>query len=451
MINKFLYKSYRFLFRYERWRRRRFTGPGLVLSFLVLVVGILGLDTHISLVHQVAAWLLSALLLSFILSRFFFGMSIRVDRQLPKYATAGEPFVYHVTFENRSIRKQTGLQFYENLGDPRPTLEELLSVKEPDEDKRNLWDRKILYYRWLWLISKKRIVDDQPHTIPHLTVGGTARIAVRAVPRNRGQLSFSGVEIARPDPLGFLKSLHSVTAPQTMVVLPRRYRLPPVELPGGRRLHPRGVHLASSIGNQDEFVSLRDYRPGDPLRRIHWKSTARKNEPIIKEYQDEFFVRHALILDTFTDAAYSECFEEAVRIAASFVCSMQTQESLLDLIFVGDQPYRFSSGRGTASYDKLLEILAVVQTCRHKPFETIASSVLEHADRFSGCICVLLAWEQERMALVRRLIRRGIPLTVIVVSEEHMVKAIDPGPMADEPERLRVVTVGHIEKGLAGA
>jgi uncharacterized protein (DUF58 family) len=50
-----------------------------------------------------------------------------------------------------------------------------------------------------------------------------------------------------------------------------------------------GVALASNVGQSDEFVALRDYRQGDPLRHIHWRSWARAGKPVVKEFEDEFF------------------------------------------------------------------------------------------------------------------------------------------------------------------
>ena len=99
------------------------------------------------------------------------------------------------------------------------------------------------------------------------------------------------------------------------------------------------VSLASSVGDSEEFVSLRDYRPGDPLRRIHWKSRAKTGQPVVREEQSEYFVRQALILDTFQPESESTILEEAISIAASFACDFHTQESLLDLMFVGLQSW----------------------------------------------------------------------------------------------------------------
>jgi hypothetical protein len=55
---------------------------------------------------------------------------------------------------------------------------------------------------------------------------------------------------------------------------------------------------------------------------------------VVKEYQDEFFERHALVLDTGTRRGEDAAFEDAVALAASFVYTIDTQECLLDLLFV---------------------------------------------------------------------------------------------------------------------
>src|SRR5262249_29300784 len=132
--------------------------------------------------------------------------------------------------------------------------------------------------------------------LPPLAPGAMAEAEASMVPLRRGPLRFNGVTVARRDPLGLVRSFVRLPLPQTVLVLPKRYRVPAAVLPGTRNYQPGGVALASSIGESEEFLSLRDYRPGDPFRRIHWRSWARTGRPIVKEYQDEFFVRHALVL-----------------------------------------------------------------------------------------------------------------------------------------------------------
>ena len=115
------------------------------------------------------------------------------------------------------------------------------------------------------------------------------------IPLSRGPLRFKGTAIARADPFGLVRSFVTVPLPQSVLILPKRYPLPPIALPGVMKYQQGGVALASSVGRSEEFVSLRDYRPGDPMRHIHWKSWARTGRPIVKEFLDEFFVRHALV------------------------------------------------------------------------------------------------------------------------------------------------------------
>jgi hypothetical protein len=169
----------------------------------------------------------------------------------------------------------------------------------------------------------------------------------------------------------------------------------------------------------------------------------------VKEYEDEFFVRHALILDTFTTNPHSVVFEEAVSVAASFACTLPTQESLLDLLFVGPQAFCFTAGRGLVHPEHLLEILASVKACRDKPFTALEHLVLEHVNLVSGCVCVLLAWDAPRQNIVRKLQQLGIPLRVILITEPGGAAAMDPGPLKGHPELFHVLESGAIAEGLA--
>jgi uncharacterized protein (DUF58 family) len=256
----------------------------------------------------------------------------------------------------------------------------------------------------------------------------------------RGIAHSRGLTIARADPLGLLKALLPVRRQANLIVLPRRYPLPPLALPGSRRYQQGGVALAASVGESEEFMSLRDYRPGDPLQRIHWKSFARAARPVVKEYQDEYFERYALVLDTFAPRAAERRFEEAVAIAASFACTIDTRECLLDLMFIGAEAYCYTTGRGQLTAGGLLELLAGVQPCRDRPFSALRAAVLARRHALSGCICVLLAWDEPRREFAHGLRAHGIAARVIVVSETQV---------PDPPAWLLVVEPGRIEQGLA--
>jgi hypothetical protein len=65
-----------------------------------------------------------------------------------------------------------------------------------------------------------------------------------------------------------------------LIVLPRRYPLPPIALPGGMKYQQGGVAMASHIGQSEEFVSLREYRHGDPPRHISERFRVRPRQGV---------------------------------------------------------------------------------------------------------------------------------------------------------------------------
>ena len=448
MIKQILYLSFSFFYVIKQWITKRFTSAGLLLIGGLLVSSVVGLDTNQTMAYQAFTFLLALIIVSMAWGLVFRG-GFKVHRRLPRFGTVNEKLLYRVEVQNRTKKRQKGLYLSENLEDCRPSFQEFVQTPEPEEKARNPFDRAVGYHRWLWLISRKQVAGFKYHPLPILPPNDQGEVKVEVLPSQRGYLRLTGLTIACPDPFGLFRSFHTITSPQSVLVLPKRYHLPPVNLPGTRRYQPGGVALASSVGDSEEFLSMRDYRPGDPLRRIHWKSWAKTDKPIVKEYQDEFFVRHALILDTFHKEAYSEIFEEAVSVAASFAYSMETQESLLDLMFIGTEAYCFTSGRGLGQTEKMLEILASVKACRDKPFSTLAPMVIERASLLSGCICILLSWDEERERLINLLKTLGIPMMVLVITDDKIKQIIDPDQIKKQLDEFHILKVGKIEEGLA--
>ena len=167
---------------------------------------------------------------------------------------------------------------------------------------------------------------------------------------------------------------------------------------------------------------------------------------MVKEYQDEFFVRHALVLDTFGDGD-SERFEAAVTIAASHVMQPRSNDALLDLMFVERQAYTLTQGRGLGAPAELLRVLATVTDSHGAGFAALAEAVEGSAHRLSGAICVLLSWDDARRRLVAMLRARGVPVRVWLVAAEGARP--EPGPMAAEAAHFRVVAPADVAAELA--
>ncbi len=443
MIYRLIYHIYRIVSSTRRWIMRRFTPAGLAVLAGLLITAALGTDTTRSVAHKAFAFLLALTLVSMSWALWFRGR-FAGERWLPQFGTVGTAMPYRVIIRNRTPRPQRGLILIDNLADPRPGRSEFTAELKRDAARSRSFR-----------VGKNRIKPSRPmarakpQPIPSLPPNGTAEAWMEITPLRRGVVRLTGLSVGRSDPLGLFFSFVALPNPQSVLVLPKRYLLPPVALPGTMKYQQGGVAQASSVGESEEFVALREYRPGDPPRRIHWKSWAKAGQPVVKEFQDEFFVRHALVLDTFLDAPESELFEEAVSVAASFACTIQTQESLLDLMFVGPQAFCLTAGRGLAHMEQMLEILASVRPCRDKGFEALRQLVLDHAGAVSGCIVILLAWDEPRRELVRQLKNLNVPMVVLVIAKGTGSASGVTAATAEQPERFHILEVGRIAEGLS--
>lgn len=443
LLFRFLYRIYRTISGLRYWGHRRFTAAGLTVLGSLAVAGIFSTDSDNNIAYQAFSFLLLLLIVAFC-SSFLFRARFSATRGLPRFGTVGVPLTYTVALRNLTPKTQTGLAIVESLADARPSFQDWLAFQLAYEQRA----RSFRYSQGM-RSNPFRTANLKITPVPLALSRQDTRVQCELTPLRRGLLRLESVAVARADPLGLFRAFAEVRLPQNVLILPKRYPLPLIALPGTMKYQQGGIALASSVGQSDEFVALRDYRQGDPLRHIHWRSWARAGKPVVKEFEDEFFVRHALVLDTFAEHSHSEAFEEATAIAASFACTIQTQESLLDLLFIGSESYCFTAGRGVGHGEQLLEILASVRPSKDKGFENLERLVLNHITKVSGCIFVFLAWDQPRRDFVRKITAMGVPLLVLVVLEAGMAKLVPPGPATDRPDRFFVVECGKIEQDLA--
>ena len=451
-MKRFIYRGLRFTSSVDQWLRERLTHAGWLALGLAGAGAAAGLDTNQTVTYRAFTFLAALLLLCYVASRF---LRARVEavRELPRYASAGERCVYRVTLTNRGAAPLSDARLREHFRDPRPGFDEWRRTREPGEERRNWWDRTVGYFRWRWQIERRLPRDIEACDLAPLAPGERRELRLAFTPRRRGRIELEGLTVGRPDPLGLIQGLTRVPLPAHLIALPRRYRLPGIALPGRRKYQPGGVSQASSVGDSEEFLALRDYRPGDPLHRVHWKSYARTGRPVVKEYQDEFFERHALILDTASRRGEDACFEDAVALAASFVYTIDTHECLLDLLFVSDAPARdgasresvraYTAGRGQMQSSNMLEVLAAVGPSDAAAFAGLARTVVARRESLSSVILLLLDWDEERRRLAEALLAAGASVRALLVCPKDARPAGMPG---------WVVTLhpGEIESGLAG-
>ncbi len=440
MLGRYLLRQYRQVEAISRWNRLHFSTTGHILLILMLMAGVFGVDTKAAGTYQLFAILVMLFMISVVLSRFN-RLKIKIQRELPDYVTAGEVMSYKVVIQNQTSGRYDQLSYIERLSEPVMNYADLQHYYRDPQTGR--CPRLISFRQWrrylLWL--RNGSLNEQP--LPLLS--NQVRITLRLTPLRRGVLRFRGACIAKPDPLGLFRRLIPVGSEQRVWVLPARYPVNVPELAGRRKYQPGGISLANSVGESTEFMGLRDYRYGDPLHKMHWKSLAKHGRLVVKDYQEEYFDRRGLILDTDAQTLAPETFEAAVSVAASLVWGSKQNDALLDLMFVGDESYCFTAGRGMDSLAHLQEILAAVQPSDTNSFERLRQRVEQQLSECSSLLCVFLHWNLARQQFIQHLIQQGIPVAVFWVS------AIQTN-LSDElwqPEYFYRINPDQIAEGLA--
>lgn len=413
---RWLHRTYFRMAGIHHFIQRRVRPAGATLGIVLVLAACLGIGHARS-----SIYLLFSLCVAFGAIGFSWALVRRARleavREVPRHATAGVPLRIAVSVVNRGRHSTARAWLLETVSDPRPSWADFSTLREPGEEERNRFDRSFAYFRWQWLMHRNRLFQGGASQEEiRLKPGQHARVFVSFTPLRRGVVRLVDLRATLPDPFGFFQKCVKVgAAPASILVLPQRHPLPPVTLPGVAAFKFSGESNTNTIGNSGEFVGLRDYRPGDPLRQIHWKSWARVGRPIVKELEDTHYTRFGLALDTLSTGRDDNAFEEAVSVAASFAMGIDTSESLLDLMFLKDEAHVVTAGRGVERAERLLEVLAGVTPSRSGDHRALAELILRHSDDLTSCLVILNGWDESRADLLRRLAQGGVACVPVII------------------------------------
>ncbi len=425
------------LTRLNRRAMRKSTDRGRLMQTGTLICGAMGLDTDLSYVYQLFALML-CILIAARLSLKFQVPDVSIRRHLPRYATAGEPFDYAITVINEGERVERDLSIADNPRVVPPTIEQFERSREPGEETRNAYDRWIGWHRFIWLQRLNTGINIKPAQVPDINIRGSEPAVLTATPLRRGAVNLESTTILHPDPFGLNYGIIDFDNREQLLVLPKRYPISKrFEFTGGRHFQPGGVNSTWSIGESDEFVSLRDYRDGDPIRKIHWASSARRDKPVVKEFQDEFFVRQALVVDSFEQEP--AIFEEVISVAASFLTAFDNSDSLMDLHFMTERPEIITAGRGFAQTSQQLAALAVLQQTRQATI-ALNEMLIERSRLMSGCLFVFAGMDSARLELIKAVENQGVGTEIFVIKQ--------PGDQTPMRSDFHVLNLDQVDEGL---
>ncbi|WP_455357193.1 DUF58 domain-containing protein [Streptomyces sp. SYSU K217416] len=161
--------------------------------------------------------------------------------------------------------------------------------------------------------------------LDRVEAGGRREVSYRVRSDLRGRYPLGPLQLRLTDPFGMCELTRSFSAYDTLTVIPRTEPLPPVKLSGESSGYGEGRQRSLALAGEDDVIP-RGYRHGDDLRRVHWRSTARYGELMVRREEQPQRSRCTVLLDTreiaHQGAGPDSAFEWAVSGAASVLVHM---------------------------------------------------------------------------------------------------------------------------------
>lgn len=230
--------------------------------------------------------------------------------------------------------------------------------------------------RWLQPIEENTLHFNVP---PRSEV----RVPYRVELRKRGAYRLDRLTVTAFDPLGIFSFTKRVSSVSEIVVLPTPQEMPDMILSGSERHGLLDLPVAALRGSGIDPDGVREYVPGDPLRRMHWKSTARTNKLNVIEFEESHAVNVVLALELHKGSNVGEgkqsTLEYLIRAAASLAQKAIRQGASVRLV-AGSGPKGMDvGGRGSDNLYAILTALALAEA-------TDASTLSTHLLRRIGMV-----------------------------------------------------------------
>ncbi|MBN2147025.1 MAG: DUF58 domain-containing protein [Anaerolineales bacterium] len=254
----------------------------------------------------------------------------------------------------------------------------------------------------------------------------------------RGVFELGPTELSSGDVFGLFPVKHIFPAQDSLLVYPMMVEVsgfpnPPGLLPGGEALRRRTHQITPNA------AGVRDYTPGDPLNRIHWISTARRNRLIVKEFELDPLADVWIFLDAYEKVQASLPYEEtaaqagrfwerttkiklppsteeyAVSIAASLVRDYLRRGRAVGLVASGGHMALLSPDRGARQLGKILEALALLRATGGLPLRGLIETQVKHMTRGSTVVMVTPSTSPDIALTVDFLIQRGLKPVMVLL------------------------------------
>ena len=287
-----------------------------------------------------------------------------------------------------------------------------------------LEERFALHNRGKWPVLWAEVDDesdlpDYPSGRVVAAGGGlTSRWRVSTICKRRGLFTLGPWTVRMWDPFGLFCVTQRYEQTHSLLIVPPVMKLPSVVLPRGVATG-RAVARRPAADSTLNVSSTRRYVPEDPLRRIHWPSSAHHNSLMSKTFDAEVSGDLWIILDL--DAGVQagkgeESTEEyGVILAASLAERMLRQNRAVGLVAYGVQEAYLVPGRGEGQLYRLLRTLALVQAGESAPLATVLTEMRAVLGRRTTVAVVTPSSDPAWVEALSPLLRLGVaPMAILL-------------------------------------
>jgi uncharacterized protein (DUF58 family) len=271
-----------------------FSVPGMLYCSMTMFMGIAAMNTQANLLFGVFGLMVGVLLISVGVSGMVLG-KLTVRRSLPDAAVVGQKVAIGYEFAN-------GKRFWPSL-----------SVQVSELDGVEAFRRQSHAY------------------LLHAAAEMSADVEVEVTPKRRGVHRLGQYQISTSFPFGFVKRAVVRYQEDSLLVFPALARMDGRVLRLMRSAETSGVTVRPKRGGEDEMYGVKEYRPGENPRLIHWKRTARTGLVVSREMSRVSPPRVMIIVDTFLperSVEAHELVERTIAVAAS-LASEALEQGLL--------------------------------------------------------------------------------------------------------------------------
>jgi uncharacterized protein (DUF58 family) len=261
--------------------------------------------------------------------------------------------------------------------------------------------------------------------------------AYRLPTQRRGILRIGPLRVVVSDPFG-LAAAGTQGAPATeLTVYPHVDEIVPVPYTTGH--DPlSGAKQPNALGRTGEdFYALRPYAIGDDLRRVHWPSTARHDELLVKQNELPWQGRTTVLLDVRRGSHRGESLELAVSVAASIVTANWKRHDLVRLLTSDGADSGFAPGY--QHLEAIMEHLAVVPATARASLRGIIG-VLGRSGNGGALVAVVAAVPPDDLRAIARLRTRYGSVTIVQLDRSAYEPSVPPSQPAAVPGTIHVTS-----------